>query len=205
VNCAVFTGSNDTLLMTGSYDKLVRIFDLRGRSVMPVQTLQGAKDSVSDILAPSSSARVHVASIDEAVRTYDVRRGEVSVDDLGASASSLSLSRDGACLLCACLDSCLRLLDIASGELLAAYTGHRNADYKIGCAVLHDDSAVVAGSEDGRLCVWDLADAEAGTRQSEVGSPGSALSAVCAHPSRPTLLSGSHDGTVLVWTSAPQP
>jgi WD40 repeat protein len=36
------------------------------------------------------------------------------------------------------------------------YTGHTNTQYKLDCALSNDDAYVLSGSEDGRVCVWDL-------------------------------------------------
>lgn len=42
---------------------------------------------------------------------------------MGHSVASVALSHDGNCVLAACLDSHMRLLDRESGELLATYQG----------------------------------------------------------------------------------
>ncbi len=62
------------------------------------------------------------ASVDGSVRCFDLRAGCVTADELRRPVTSLALSRDGNCLLAACLDSRLRLLDRGSGTLLAQYT-----------------------------------------------------------------------------------
>jgi WD40 repeat protein len=36
------------------------------------------------------------------------------------------------------------------------YKGHSNADYKVDSCLTQDDAHVVSGSEDGRVCFWDL-------------------------------------------------
>lgn len=37
-----------------------------------------------------------------------------------------------------------------------SYKGHGNAEYKIDSCLTHDDAHVVSGSEDGKICFWDL-------------------------------------------------
>ena len=37
-----------------------------------------------------------------------------------------------------------------------SYKGHTNSDYKLDSCLSHDDAYVVSGSEDGRVCFWDL-------------------------------------------------
>ena len=36
------------------------------------------------------------------------------------------------------------------------YSGHVNSDYKLDSCLSQDDSHVISGSEDGRVCFWDL-------------------------------------------------
>ena len=37
-----------------------------------------------------------------------------------------------------------------------SYKGHSNSDYKLDSCLSHNDAYVVSGSEDGRVCFWDL-------------------------------------------------
>jgi len=70
-------------------------------------------------------------SVDGTVRCFDLRAGCVYTDELRRPVTSLALSHDGNCLLAACLDSRLRLLDRGSGTLLAQYSGERQTAHII--------------------------------------------------------------------------
>ena len=60
-------------------------------------------------------------------------------------------------MLAATFDNTLRLWDYSSGKCLKSYTGHVNLNYCCPAAFLMADRlAVVTGSEDGRLLIWDL-------------------------------------------------
>lgn len=63
------------------------------------------------------------SSVDGTVRRFDIRMGCMYVDQLGAPVTAMALSHDGNCVLASCLDAHMRLLDKASGELLAQYSG----------------------------------------------------------------------------------
>ena len=52
-----------------------------------------------------------------------MRAGSLVCDDLGQAVTCVTLSHDNLCTLAACLDGRLRLLDKASGALLAQYQG----------------------------------------------------------------------------------
>lgn len=68
-------------------------------------------------------AGILAGSVDGTLRRFDVRAGTCYVDNLGHAVASIAVSHDGNCALAACLDSCMRLLDVQAGELLAQYHG----------------------------------------------------------------------------------
>lgn len=187
----------EQVLAVGTYDQQVRLYDLRQNKQSPVQVLRGAKDSVSDVAWSPNGRLLIAASIDGAVRTYDVRQGILSVDDLGTPVSSVCATNDNECLLVSCLDEKLRLVLKDSGEVMNVYHGQKNTSYKLGCGVMFDDSVVCCGSEDGFLCLWDLA-TEKGSDvfRSRVGDGGKPVCAIATHPDELVVLTGGHDGSV---------
>lgn len=62
-------------------------------------------------------------SVDGTVRRFDARAGCLFNDDLGQSVTDIAVSGDNLCILSACLDGRMRLLDKATGTLLAQYKG----------------------------------------------------------------------------------
>ena len=64
---------------------------------------------------------------------------------LGA-VTGLAVSHDGNCLLAACMDSALRLLDRAEGQLLAEYRGHTHTSFKMDCDFSAGGGYVVGSS-----------------------------------------------------------
>lgn len=70
----------------------------------------------------------------------------------------MSQTRDGNALLISTLDSTIRLLDKGNGKLLQSYRGHTNDAYRVNSCLGLGDSAVVSGSEDGSIYVWDVLD-----------------------------------------------
>jgi mitogen-activated protein kinase organizer 1 len=41
-------------------------------------------------------------------------------------------------------------------KLFCRFRGHANSEYKVDCGLTVNDQYVVSGSEDGRVCFWDL-------------------------------------------------
>ena len=67
-------------------------------------------------------------SVDGTVRQFDVRMGMMFTDTLHEAVTGVAVSHDGNCVLASCLDDSMRLLDKASGEQLASYTGVMGAN-----------------------------------------------------------------------------
>ena len=84
------------------------------------------------------------ASVDGTVRCFDLRAGACYTDELGHPVASMALSHDGHCLLAACLDSKVRLLDRQSGELLATYQGKFIGSCSTAHALARPGSALIA-------------------------------------------------------------
>lgn len=69
------------------------------------------------------SVQVVGGSVDGTVRSFDIRMGMMFTDTIHESVTGIAISHDGNCVLASCLDHSMKLLDKASGELLATYTG----------------------------------------------------------------------------------
>ena len=64
-------------------------------------------------------------SVDGSVRQFDIRMGMMFTDTIHESVTGIAVSHDSNCVLASCLDHSMKLLDKASGELLATYIGER--------------------------------------------------------------------------------
>jgi len=196
VNAVLFAAGGDVVLTAG-YDQSVRVWDTRSSSFEAIQVLAPFKDSVTSLAL--HDACILAGSVDGTVRSFDVRTGQCTVDEVGAPVTTVALSRDGACVLAALAGaSRLRLLDRAGGSLLAEYEGHLNAGARCGAALTADDARVVAGGEDGRVHIWELVDA---TVDAVVDAhPGKTVCGLDCHPSTPAaMLTCATDGLIKVW------
>lgn len=207
VNCLSFN-KDQTVLVTGCYDRAVRTWDLRAPVRDPIQTMTEARDSVSGLVVTEYA--IFSSSIDGCLRQYDLRAGKVITDHVHKPITHLVRSHDGNCVLLSCLDNTVRLFDLATGELLQEFTGHQSQNYKVECALNRTDSHVCSGSEDGKIFIWNLVDAKlAHTLQGHskaVVSLASTSVAVEGPAARlggagglTCLASASSDGTVRVW------
>jgi len=157
VNCVQFN-EESTIILSGSVDGTMRAWDCRSRSNEPVQVMSEFKDSVTDIEVEKNEVLAGCA--DGCIRRFDLRLGELHVDEIGKAVTSVSFTRDGQCILSSTLDNTLRLLDKQTGEMLNEYVGHKNTSYKIDSCLNHKDTHILSGSEDGKVYIWDLVDAK---------------------------------------------
>lgn len=161
VNSVRFAGEGDSVVVSGSFDTSVRLWDVRSGSFKPIQVLTEARDAVTSLVV--RGPEVVAGSVDGRVRSYDVRMGTVTEDTLGASVTSLDMTRDGRALLVGTLDSKIRLVDRDTGSCLRAYAdaGFANTSLRVQSLLGRSEKYVVAGDEsppegEGRLWVWDL-------------------------------------------------
>jgi len=195
INSVRFAAEGSSVIVSGSYDKTVRFFDCRSRSLDPIQTVDCARDSVTSLAV--SGHEVLFGSMDGHARILDIRRGVRTDDCVGEGLTCVGFTRDANCLLASAVDSKVRLLDKGNGELLQSYTGHKHASYKVETCMTQGDQLVVAGSEDGRIVFWDLVE---GKVLHTLAGHKHVVTALAYHPTDNALLSSSVDGKVIYWT-----
>src|SRR5262249_53132727 len=67
---------------------------------------------------------------------------------------SLAFSPDGKALASVSDDETVRLWDVATGEELHHWLGHRKRVFCV--AISHDGKMVASGDEDGVVCIWEI-------------------------------------------------
>jgi mitogen-activated protein kinase organizer 1 len=146
--------------VSGSNDKTVRIWDAKSHSRTPIQVLTDATDNVTGVCFAGPDVLV-TACMDGSLRHYDCRMGRLLKDDTGAPVVALAVSGDCQCLLTATNRgrggaSSLSLWERATGEELAAYSGHSAPLYRSTPALTATDAFVACGGEGGVVSFWDI-------------------------------------------------
>lgn len=210
VNAVKFGGSGAgakdsgaNVLVSGSFDSKVMVWDMRAQARLPMQTFQEARDSITSIAIPASIPEILVGSVDGNVRTYDLRMGKKIEDTIGAPVTSVvpSPTAPKDSVLISSLDSSLRLMDRSNGKLLATFASpaFKNTSYRSQCAFGYGESTVMAGDESGNLWVWGVIEAKPvipGGRKIH----SKVITWIEPHPTKSDeLLTASADGTVKVW------
>ncbi|KAF4737448.1 hypothetical protein FOZ62_023224, partial [Perkinsus olseni] len=200
VNCCDFAGQEQNVLLTGSNDKTVMLWDWRAfTNNKPLQTLTEAYDSVQAIKV-INEYEILTGSVDGCLRRYDIRYGRLTVDEFdGQSISCISASSDSRYLLLGMLDSGIRLIETQTGRVVKDYKGkHVNRSYKVYCTFDGSENLVLTGSEAGSMAWYDVADDDSTGFASAPANSGAVL---CVRAYESQVLATTQSGEILVYRS----
>ncbi|KAL1970759.1 hypothetical protein VTN77DRAFT_2593 [Rasamsonia byssochlamydoides] len=186
VEAVQFAGEGDSVVVSGSADTTINLWDSKSNSYKPIQTLSEATDTVSTLHVHMPTYSIASGSYDGRVRIYDIRMGRTTVDVIAHPVTSVRCSADGNAVLVSSLDGRIRMLDRTDGRLLKAFGGeeqvgkgpggfeakYRNKALRIRSVFAKADAVVFSGSEaadvDGRgkssvqaaVFAWDVLSGE---------------------------------------------
>lgn len=87
------------MVISGSYDATVRLWDCKSQSMKPIQVLEESRDSVSTLHV--AGHEIVTGSVDGRIRIYDLRMGMIYADVIGRM-SYLAVVRSGSLIEGAC-------------------------------------------------------------------------------------------------------
>lgn len=149
-----------------------------------------------DIAFTQDGSRLAVTA-DNGVAIWDVVGGRLlrNIGDHSNDAAGVAISRDGTLVLTGGRDNLAKLWDVASGALIKTFTGHTNWVEHV--ALSNDKRYAASGSSiDGIIKIWDV---ESGKQLQELRGHAASLAQLEFSPDGLSLLSGSWDGSVILW------
>eukprot|EP00937_MAST-01D_sp_MAST-1D-sp2_P007995 g7995.t1 len=184
--------------VTGSYDKMVKLFDLRTQQL--TKSFKGHHASVSSAIFNPHGNLVISGSKDKTIRFWDILSGvcvKTFSEHLG-EVTSVQISSSGILLLSSSKNSCNRLWDIRIGRPLAKrFKGHTHTSKNfVRAAFGPNERLIVGGSEDGAVYMWD---AETCTFLQRLHGHKDVVYQATWNNSQSLLASCSHDGMVKTW------
>ncbi|KAL4778122.1 WD domain protein [Aspergillus varians] len=222
VEAVQFAGQDDAVVVSGSADTTINLWDGRSNSHKPIQTLTEAGDTVSSLHVHTPTYSIASGSYDGRARVYDIRMGKMTVDVLGNPVTSVRCSADGNALLASTLDSRIRMLDRDDGKLLKAFgqednteqtpfaggrqTAYRNTELRIRSVFAKADAVVLSGSESDKddhsaqahMFAWDVLSGEV-IASVPAGEKVKAVSCVAWNEKGKCWAGGCSDGTTKVY------
>lgn len=208
VNAVDFGGEGDAVVVSGSFDGTVKVWDTKARSERPIVSFSEAKDAVSSIHI--NGHEVLVGSVDGRVRVYDLATGYVDVDVVapGKGVTSVMATKAGDGYLASSLDNALRFFDKGTGKCLQTFRdeGFKNETYRMRSTLAGAEAYAMSGTEDGRVFVWDVLTGAVvhrlwhkEERDAGAASKKDVVSAVAWNQLRKQWASAGGDGSVVVW------
>lgn len=194
INAVTFS-HNYEILVSAGYDQSLKVWDCRSRSIDALQVMKPFRDSVMSVKM-TERGDIIAGSVDGTVRRFDVRMGQVTTDLVHHPVTCVAATKDGNCIVAACTDSCVRLLDRSGGDLLGEYRGHKHGSAKLDACFTESEGHIACCSEDGRVVYWELVDA---TVVEEFKAHDGVVCSLSMHPEGECLLTSSVDGIVKVW------
>ena len=195
---SVVVSADGRRVVSGSYDKSVRIWDAETGAQLG-HALTGHTDWVRSVAISANGSRVVSGSFDKSVRVWDVVTGAQVGDALIGHTSgvrSVAISADGKRVVSGSDDKSVRVWDTKTGAQLGnALTGHSARVQTV--AICADGVHVVSGSDDKSIRVWDV---ETGAQVGDaLTGHTECVRSVAISAEGNSVVSGSVDKSVRVW------
>ncbi|RHZ57930.1 WD40 repeat domain-containing protein [Aspergillus thermomutatus] len=194
------------MLVSGSYDEAVFLWDVRSASVM--RSLPAHSDPVGGIDVVWDGTLIVSCATDGLIRIWDTATGQclrTLVHEDNPPVTAVKFSPNGKFVLAWTLDDCVRLWNYVEGRCIKTYQGHVNRKYSLlggfgiyGLPGAPPEAFVVSGSEDGSILCWDVVSKK--ILQRLEGHNGVVLGVdTCILGEQRLMVSCGLDGTVRVW------
>ncbi|KAG8698585.1 hypothetical protein FRC09_007160, partial [Ceratobasidium sp. 395] len=188
---------DDRLIISGSFDKTIRLWDARtGRSTGRQINVGARVHSVA--ISPDGNKIVGGGS-DAVMNTYDAAANDMLFRHTGHTGwvSSVAFSPNGLCVASSSGDRTVRLWDTLTGASMGEpLEGHNGSVRSV--AFSSDGQLLASGSYDRKICIWD-AMTGVQTDSIDINSQAGWVNAVAFTPDGSTLISGSDDGIIRLW------
>ena len=197
-----------TALASASWDKTVQLWDTQTGELR--NTLSGHTDWVNSVAFSPDGTTLASASNDMTIRLWDAQTGELRRTFTGHKdvINSVAFSPDGKVLASGSgnifardasgnQDKTIRLWDVETGTIRRTLPAQKN---EILCVAFSPDGKVLAASQDKIIHLWDI---ETYTVRRTLKGHTDWVRSVAFSPDGRTLVSGSQDGTLLLWELTP--
>jgi WD40 repeat protein len=183
-------------VVTTGADGKVRTWDAQTGRLLEVKTGPYAG---SQIIDPRLQTVAELLEDRVVLWDFATQKELYSLEVQPQDSSTAYFSKDGSCILVACLDRMIRLWDTASGQVLATMESTTGGTFfSLTCS--DDGTRIATGSEDGVVTIWRPIRKGAGGREGRVlhGHDG-APSRGWFSPDGSRIVTSAFDGTVKVW------
>lgn len=171
-----------TTILTGSFDKTARLWDMNGKLI---REFSGHNGGIRSLAFSPDGKTILTGSFDKTARLWDLN-GNTIREFTGHTdgVKCVAYSPDGKTILTGSFDKTARLWDL-NGTMIREFKGHKGTITSL--VFSGDGSTVLTGSEDKTARMWDLK----GNLICEFPGHTEGVSSVAVSPDGKTVLSGS--------------
>ncbi|XP_044517384.1 WD repeat-containing protein 88 [Gracilinanus agilis] len=187
----------DTMILSGSYDKTVKIWDAAtGVNIHDFENSH--RGPISECSLTSDSQRVVTSSYDKTIKVWDMERGQVlwSLDQENIILSC-KISNDGRFVVCGLdVENSICVIDGKNGKTISYIKDHHDRPITT-CNFNFDNVRVASGSSDNTVKIWDVSAQATLVKIQEAHS--NIVADCCFTFSGHFLCTASWDKTLKIW------
>ena len=206
VNAVAFS-PNGQMLVSGSTDKSVKVWDASGGQLL--RTLSSGSGVVTSVAFTPNGKRIVSGTFDRSVNVWDSNSGQLLLSaraDTGGSwnkvpsVSSIAISPDSTRVAVGSGDWSVFLLSLETGEQLAPFKDHALEHYDVVTSVAFFPSGkvIVSASRDGTVKIWDVA---TGRIQRTLTDHAGPVLSVAVSPDGKRLAAAGFGSTIVIWSA----
>jgi WD40 repeat protein/serine/threonine protein kinase len=180
-------------LVSGSFDKTLKLWSLKGESQ---KVFLGHTDAVRSVATSADGRTMVSGSSDKTIKVWDMQAGNLLQTLVGHSGPvwSVAISPDGQTLASGSYDGTIKIWNLQTGQLLRTLPEHYDSVWSV--TISPDGQTLASGSYDGRIKIWNL---QTGALLRSLTGHTEAVRSVAISQDRKTLASASWDKTVKIW------
>jgi len=194
VNAVKFLDETSNLLLSGSDDYLIKVWDTRSMTA-PVGVLTGHNHGITYIDSKSDGYHLVSNSKDQTIKLWDIRRMKDNASTKGVSRdrrSNFDYRWEG--------PARIQVNPVKDDMSVVTFTGHSVLRTLIRChfspAHTTGQRYIIAGGGEGKIIIWDILD---GKIVQVLDKHTETVRDVAWHPDQPFIASSSWDSTVGLW------
>ncbi|KAL3683464.1 hypothetical protein R1sor_001486 [Riccia sorocarpa] len=203
VKCVDFVGQEGSMLVSGSSDNTVRVWNVEDGTCLHVlgddYTDGGHTSRIWDVTSNATGDLVVSASGDSTIKVWNIRSTSNAACQMTLSGHegdvySAKYHQSSNYVVTGGYDKTLRLWDVRTGTLLRTFTGHKSSVSRVIFNPL--GNLVISGSKDNTIKFWDLVSGVCvKTYSSHLGE----VTSIEMNKDGSLLLSGSKDNSNRLW------